>query len=141
MSQPIRDAFRAYLLADAAIAAVVVDDTSRVFPRAMPHGEDRTSLVYQSIGRVTDYHMEGASGLVQMRMQLVAWSRTNDDAWALAELARQRLSGAVGLWPYGASPPDYVRVQSVFLDQEDDEEDTDAGLKGARRDYIITFEE
>lgn len=140
MSQPLRLAFRRFLLLDTDVHTAIAG--ARLYPNRMAQGDSGPSIVYQSIGRVTDYHMEGASGLVQMRMQVVAWSRTSDAAWALAELVRLRLSGAAGIWTYGsgATPPSVV-VNSVFLDQEDEEEDLDAGLLGARRDYIITFQE
>lgn len=137
MIKDIRPALRAYLLADAAIFARV--GGNRVFPNQVPQGLRGDSLVYQRITGTGDHHMQGASGLMTARTQLVAWSAGQDAAEALANLAKFRLDGFRGTMGAGAAA---VRVQGVFYESENPEQfDQAVGMWGIGRDYMITFNE
>lgn len=131
----IRPALRAFLAADAAIAALVVSGgTTRIYPIKMPQGVTATSIVYNEVSGQGDHHMEGASGLVQVRMQIAAWAQTADAAHALFLAIKERIDGYRGLM-------DTVDVQGCFIDSWRDLDDTVANLRGKVADYFINYAE
>lgn len=131
----IRPALRAFLAADAAIAALVVSGgTTRIYPIKMPQGITATSIVYNEVSGQGDHHMEGSSGLVQVRMQIAAWAQTADAAHALFLAIKARLDGYRGLM-------DTVDVQGCFIDSWRDLDDTVANLRGKVADYFINYAE
>lgn len=143
----IRPGLRAYLLADAGIAVLIDSGASaqnryRIFPGQLPQGERRASIVYQEISSVGDHTNEGPSHLARPRYQITAWAETQDQAVALALLAKDRLDGYRGDITWGSnSPIDSVTVRGVFFDSSRDLFDADAKLYGKASDYIIWFAE
>ena len=132
----IRPALRAFLLADVSILAVV---GPRVFPAVMPQGITAPSLVYNRVSGLGDHHMQGASGYVQARMQVAAWSQALDDAETLANLVKARLDGWRGTMATGSGA---VRVMGVFYLQENPPNyDAARRLHGVGRDYMIHYAE
>lgn len=131
----IRPGFRAFLLASSGVTSLA---GQRVFPLRMPQGETRASVVYQRISGEGDHHMQGASGMNRVRMQVGAWAKETDDANALADAVKFRLDGYKGPMGSGAA---LVQVQGVFFVNERDLYDTDSNLHGVARDYSIVFEE
>lgn len=135
----IRPGLRAYILADPAIAAIVVD---RVFQAQMPQGETRISIVFSEISDVGDYHMQGPSGLAQPRYQIDTWSLSIDAAASLAALLKTRFDGYKGLFVWGShSPQESVEVLGVFFNTGRDLYDSAGKMFGKSRDYIIWFRE
>lgn len=134
----IRPALRAFLLADASIAAVV---GTRVYPLRMPQGERGASLVYSRVSGLGDHHMEGASGLTRPRFQIDAWATSADAATELADLVKARLDGYRGPMTTNDSPAQTVTVQGVFFESERENYDGTAEMYRVSRDYLIYFEE
>lgn len=130
----IRPALRAFLLADAQIAAVV---SARVYPIKLPQGVKDTSIVYTRVSGESDYKMEGATGYARSRMQIDCWASKVDDAVLLANLVKDALSGYSGVM--GATPA--VFVQGVFCADERETFDDIVQLYGMGRDYFIHHEE
>lgn len=131
----IRPALRAFLLADAGIAAVV---GTRVYPIKIPQGIKLASIVYTRISGPGDYFMEGPSGLVRHRLQLDSWAPTADAATALANLVKDRVDGYSGVMGTGGIA---VNVQGVFqTDLREDYDDT-AALHRCGRDFMFAYEE
>ena len=135
----IRPALRAFLAADAAIAALVVSGgTTRIYPGEMPQGVTATSIVYNDISSQTGLHNEGSDGLTSTRMQIAAWATTADAAHALALAIKNRLHGYAGAMGSGAAE---VNVQLARFDSWRDQDDTVANLRGKVADYFIDFDE
>lgn len=131
----IRPALRSFLSADAAIAALVVSGgTTRIYPIKMPQGVTATGIVYNEVSGQGDHHMEGTSGLVQIRMQIAAWAQTADAAHALFLAIKERIDGYSGLMGE-------VYVQGCFIDSWRDLDDTVANLRGKIADYFINYSE
>lgn len=135
MTKDIRPALRAFLLADAGIAAVV---GTRVYPIKIPQGVNAASIVYTRVSGRGDYHMAGPSGLAMPRFQIDAWAPTGDAATALAALIKARIDGFRGVMGSG---PAAVTVQGVFLLDEREDYDDTVKLHRMSRDYAIDFEE
>ena len=135
----IRLGLRAFLLADSAIAAIVVD---RVYPINLDQGIKHTSIVYSRQSGLPDHWMQGPSGLTRPRYQIDCWSMATAEASALADLVKERLDGYRGPMPYGTnSPQNSVEVQAVFFADEREGYDTDSKLYRVSRDYFIWFRE
>jgi hypothetical protein len=131
MINDIRPALRAFLLADAAIAAIVA---ARVYPVVLPQGERGPSIVYTRVSGAGDHHMQGASGLARVRMQIDVWASTPDLAAPLANLVKERIDGYRG--PMGAVP-----VQGVFFADEREDYQPDIDMHRMSRDYLIWYDE
>lgn len=135
----IRPALRAFLSADAAIAALVVTGSvTRIYPVKLPQGVAAASIVYNEISGQGDHHNEGASGLARVRMQIAAWAQTADQAHALHLAVKNRLDGYRGVMGSGAAQ---VMVQGCFIDSWRDVDDAAANLRGKVADYFINYEE
>jgi hypothetical protein len=135
----IRPALRAFLVADAAIEALVkTGSTTRIYPVKMPQGITATSLVYNVISGDTGLHNEGSDGLASVRMQLTAWAQTADAAQDLFLAVKERLHGYAGAMGSGGAA---ANVQLARIDTWRDLEDTVAKLIGKSADYFIAFDE
>lgn len=133
----IRPALFNLLTSDAQIVARVSD---RVFPVVLPQGVVQDSVVYNRIVESESYHFVGPSGLVATRIQIDAWSKTQDGASELGDLIKELLGGFSGQVSYSAnSPSDYVRIQGIFMLSGDEDYDNDAGLYRRRRDYNFVY--
>lgn len=131
----IRPALRAFLLADAGIAAVV---GARVYPIKIPQGVNLACIVYTRISGRGDYHHGGPSGLAMPRFQIDAWAPTGDAATALANLIKDRINGYRGVM---GTDPASVTVQGVFLLDEREDYDDAVRMSRMSRDYAIDYEE
>lgn len=138
-----RPALRAFLLADAGIAALVA--TQRVFELKLPQGIRATSLVYQGFATPVDPHMQGPSSIAVERVQIDAYAQSQDVATDLANRVRERLDGFRGAWPMTwleGSPVPSLTVQGVFFEGGVPifwDSDVDLARKG--NDYMIHFVE
>jgi hypothetical protein len=135
----LRPALRALLLSDGAVNTAVAG--SRIYPGIMPQGQTLPSIVQNLITESSDYHMQGASGLGQARIQIDCWALTQDLAVALANLVFDKISGFKGTVAFGSDSPQTqeVVIQGVFPDQGRDDYDPLAKLFSRRRDYLIWY--
>ena len=131
----IRPALSAFLLGDSAISTAV---GTRVYPQFLPQNTQSDSIVYQKVSDVGDHTLEGPTGLARPRMQIDAWSRTNNGANALALLIKERLDGYQGTMGAGG---DQVTVQGVFFESARDLYDDSAKLHRVSADYFIAYDE
>jgi hypothetical protein len=117
----------ALLLNDAAVALIA---GQRVNWSERGQGAALPAVVLHRISGVRDYHMEGASGLVQSRVQADCWAGTYKDAVRLSRAVRAALSG------YRAG-----NTQGAFIDAERQtvEKETDGAQRYHRviLDFII----
>lgn len=127
----IRKALRSFLLADAAIVAVVVD---RVYALRIPQGVNASSIVVTRVSGPGDYHMDGPSGLISARIQIDAWAATADAATTLANLVKDRIDGYRGTMGTGGN---IVTVHGVFVADLREDYDGDAELYRSGRDYFV----
>lgn len=135
----LRPGLRAYLLADAALSALVV---TRVFPVKLPQGQLNPSVVYSRISGVGDHHMRGPSGLARPRIQIDCWAVSADLSSQLARLVKNRIDGFRGEMEFGSnSPKDSLTVLGVFFDSERDFYDDGNEMYRVSQDYFIWFRE
>lgn len=134
----IRIGLRAFLIADAAIAAAVAEVGGtkwRVYPVRLPQATTGASIVYNRISGQGDHHMQGPSGLARVRMQIDCWAPSHDTSTSLADIVKEAIDGYQGMM--GS-----VFVQGVFFDGERDLDFDDATkFYGVSRDYMITYAE
>lgn len=131
----LRLGLRAYLLADAAILALVA---TRVFPVKLPQATTLPSIVYQRISGMGSHHMQGASGLARPRMQIDCYSLSADTATVLANLVKERIDGFSGNMPWGEnSPAEDIIIQGIFFADERDDYDDATKLFRLSRDYFV----
>lgn len=106
-------AFRAFLLSQAALSALV--DGTRVYPVVLPQATDFPAVTYQVITEQRDYKQEGDDSVPTRRVQVDLWANTYDETEALYNALRQ-LSGTNHV-PFG-SPAVYFN--GVFFDNARD---------------------
>ena len=83
------------LLAHAPLAALV---GNRIQWDTLPQGQPQGTISMSVISGVVDYHMTGASGFVQTRVQFDCRDATAAKARAIAEALEARLSGFRGVF-------------------------------------------
>jgi len=140
----IRVGLRAYLLDDAAIAALITPASgpARIYPITLLQGQTQPSIVYTRISGQGDHHMQGASGLARPRIQIDCWSQSADTATTLANLVKERIDGYRGSILWGEdSPEEAIVVQGIFFDSEREDWDQESGLYRVSRDYLVWHEE
>ena len=139
MIADLRVGFRAYLLDDAGIAAVV---GTRVYPIRLPQGQISPSIIYTRISGFGDNHMLGPSGLSRPRLQVDCWAQSADTASTLANLVKERIDGFRGTWLWGEdSPEEGIAVQGVFFENEREDYDDAVQLYRVSRDYFVWYSE
>ena len=127
----LETAMRAYVLADAAIAAVV---GQRMYPRRLPQGPTLPALVYQRIDTRREHDMDGPDGLPRPRVQVTAWAASVQTATDLAAAVRERLDGFRGAWGD-------VMIGSCLCVGERDLDDPETGRNAVAQDYMIQYQE
>ena len=127
----LETAMRAYVLADAAIAAVV---GQRMYPRGLPQGPTLPALVYLRVDTRREHDMDGPDGLPRPRVQVTAWAANVQAATELAALVRVRLDGYRGAWGD-------VTVGSCLCVGERDLDDPETGRSAVAQDYMIQYQE
>lgn len=131
----IRKALRSHVIGNAAVAALA---STRMYPVKLPQGETRDSIIFNEISGIGDHHMEGASGLATVRMQIGCWSQSADGAHALHLAVKESIDGYRGVMGDGNNA---VEVQGIFIDSWRDIDDTAANLRGKIADYRIVYSE
>lgn len=103
-------ALLARLLATAGLTALV---STRINWTRRPQGEALPAVVLHLIDRGPDYHTQGASGLVENRVQVDCWASSYKSAKAVARAVEAAVAGQS--FVQGA-----VRFDAVFLADERD---------------------
>lgn len=123
------------VLADAAIAALV---STRVNWVERPQGEPLPAIVLGRIGGSRDYHTQGASGLVESRIQGDCYATTYAGAKSVARALIALLSG------YRGTTGD-IEFKGAFVDGERDFREADPNgsekLHRVSVDFIIHHSE
>jgi len=127
----LETALRAYVLADAAIAAAV---GARMYPRRLPQVPTLPALVYQRIDTRRLHDLDGPDGLPRPRVQITVWAANVQGATDTAALVRGRLDGFRGAWGT-------VTVGSCLCVGERDLDDPETGRMGVAQDYMIQYQE
>ena len=128
-----RPALVSILVASSDVTSYVGSGTSaRIFPVQLPQGEKMPSIVYSRITELSDYHMEGDSGLATARVQVDAWGIRPDIASGLSNAAHDVLSGFRGV-------QEEVEIQGVFHVNSREDFDASAELFRMSRDYMLWY--
>jgi hypothetical protein len=136
-------ALRTFLLADAAIAAAIVEPDGtkwRIYPVQLPQGLNQLAIRYTIIsGQRPHASPQGAMGLSGPRIQIDVWGPVYaPGVHALAELIRKRLDGYRGA---AGSGGDATTIQGAFFADERDGYEPESKLYFFSRDYFVWFEE
>ncbi|HYJ44087.1 MAG TPA: DUF3168 domain-containing protein [Xanthobacteraceae bacterium] len=106
----MKEQLRAYLMADAGIAALVGPRVTWVVRERK--GEFPAIVLHQISGR-RNYAMTAPSGVVEARVQVDCWARSNKDATATGRAVNHALGGL-------RAELDGVEIQGAFLELEQD---------------------
>lgn len=131
----IRPALRTFLLADAAVSALV--GGSRIHYSRLPQGQVEPSVVYNRVSELPNYTMSGDAHLLGTRMQFDSWAQTAGASDQLARAVHDRLSGAKGEMQGDAGP---ILVGGVFSFIARDDFDAVANMHRVSRDYVVWYQ-
>ena len=106
----MQESLTALLLADTAIAGLT-GNGDRLYWNVGEQGKPDPMAVLYLISGVPDYHMQGASGLVESRVQIDCRAGTVAEALALARAIEARLSGYRGT-------RDGIKFMGIFKQSE-----------------------
>ncbi len=127
----------AHLLADGTVAGIV---GTRIHPGAVPQGGGTPAIVYVRRSTDREQQLDGAEGLVGVRLRLDLWHTTYAGVKALADAVRLALNGVGLVAPklLGAEP-----VQSVYLDDDGDLPAFTGDARDLRvfQDWVVIHEE
>ena len=130
----IRPAIRTYLLADATVNALV--GGNRIHNVDLPQNQVEPAVVFFKVTELGDYHMQGDSGLRQIRMQIDAWGQNADLATELSNAVSDRLSGAREIINYDST---FINLKGAFVANGSEDSDNTTKLYRSRRDYILWY--
>ena len=127
----IEQAFRAKVLANGAVVALVAD---RVYGQRLPQRPTYPAISVVKISAPRDHVMEGQSGFVQARFQVDCWSPDDQAAKTLADTVRLAMGGL---------PATVLGVEINAISLEDDRDlyDDDLEVYGASVDYLVIYNE
>jgi hypothetical protein len=86
----LREALRAYLLADAALAALV---GPRVRPGSFAESDALPGITYRVVSDLPAHTLRSAAGTVEARIQFDAWGRTLAECVAIGRRVKALLDG------------------------------------------------
>lgn len=86
----MEEALIGFMLANPALVLLV---ETRIDWQKRPQGDTLPSISMQRVSGVRDYAMQGATGLVQSRVQIDCWGETYASTLAVARAVRDLLSG------------------------------------------------
>ena len=133
----IEEAMRRHLLANAAVAAIVVD---RVYPKRLPQKPSYPAIVYHRVGTARPMHMGGVDGYAEARFQLDAMARSFAEARELGEAIRLALAGYRGAMGAAGAEPG-VQVYGVFTEGELDDYDDEFEVYTSIQDFTFQHQE
>jgi hypothetical protein len=85
----MEEALRAILAADATLSGLV---GTRIYWDTIPQGKPSPNIAMWLVSSVPDYHMAGASGLVESRVQVDC----RGDSWASAKAVARAVEAVLG---------------------------------------------
>ena len=145
MSAPVRQALRAFLLANATISGLV---GTRVRPVVLAQGTALPGISYRKATAGRRPAMRGDDDLPAPQFEITVWAADIDQAVAVANAVREAMetqgdTAGGDVWP---TPGDDVTVTSVTLLDEADTYDDETGGEGeirfgVRQLYEICHEE
>ena len=129
--------FRPALVSILAVSSDVVSyvgsgTSARIYPVQLPQGQKMPSIVYSRITELSDYHMQGDSGLATARVQVDSWGVRTDIAADLSNAAHDALSGFRGVVAE-------VEILGVFHVNSREDFDASAELFRVGRDYMLWY--
>ena len=125
----IRQAIYSLLTNNAGVTALA---GLRVFPIAPPQGGIDPCVAYHRITEISDYTMDGDSGLLLSRFQIDAWAQRADVANQLGAAVYDCLSGFRGT-------QDTISIQAIFMVSARDDYDELAKMFRMSRDYEMWY--
>ncbi len=126
---------RAYLLADAGIAALV---SQRVYSLRLPQKVTFPAVVLTPISGLRYETLNSTATLARPRYQVDSWALTEDGATTLGGLCRRRLDGFTGTWTDDESPQTEVSVAITFENEQTlFEEDISGGMCRHSADFFV----
>lgn len=141
----IYKALRAFLLADAPLAAVL---GTRIYPIKLPQNPTFPAVTIQQISGFRYGHLRGPASLARPRYQIDAWTHARSSASAFEEcqvlggLLLSRLEAYSGMMADTSTSP--VSVYQVWVEFIDDrelfEEDINGGFYRYSADYFIWWQ-
>ena len=131
VTQTLPEALRAFILADATVAALI---GTRMYALILPQNPTMPALTYTIFGAGGILSHDGPSGLENPTVQIDAWGTTYSDAFELAEAVRVRLNGYSGLL-------DTVHAQGIFLVRKRDSYENESELYRRSTDFELWNEE
>lgn len=135
-------ALRAFLLADATVAAAV---STRIYPSVLPQGALTPAITITKISGIRANILHGPASLANPRYQIDCWVRETSGTTAytaaldLGSAVRSRLEGYSGLMTDSATSPASQYKVGVTFSDEREEFDTDVtgGYRRHSADYFI----
>lgn len=138
-------ALRAFLLADATIAATVV---TRIYPQKLPQNVTYPAITITRVSSIRANVLHGPASLARPRYQIDCWVKENPgatatiaftDALTLGGAVRNRLEAYVGIMTDPTTSPATDYRTSVTFDDERDffEPDVAGGYFRHSADYFI----
>ena len=124
---------RTYLLADSAVAAKI---GVRMFPISLPQNVRYPAITYSQVSSVRERDLCGPAGFAHPRISINSWAETYLEARALADAVDDALYNFRGKFT-----PTGVRVGSVRLENEMDQEEPDVEVYRVLQDYIVSHVE
>lgn len=131
---------RAYVLADAAIAAVI---GTRFYPVKAPQAGTYPLVTMQKIAEPRYPHLRGSGGMASAHVQIDAWVKETGAAFSsaqhLGELIRRRIDGFSGVLTDSSESPAASFYISILYEDSRDlfEADVNGGYYRTSTDYVI----
>lgn len=131
----IEKSLAAYLLKATRVTAL----TTAIFGVSAPQGQPLPYITYARVSGDHQHHLRGASGVVQVRIQIDAYGTDYANAKAIGEAIRQTIDGYRG-------PMEQDFVQSIRIDNDEDSYSEPQHGEGKptfifSSDYMIWFTE
>lgn len=121
---------RRRLIDDVAVSGMIAE---RLYPNPLPQNPTLPAADYQLISSIAPVDLEGKESLERPRFQINAWSKSYDEAKALAAAIKTALNGKTWV---PADAVDGKRVAAFFAGAGD-LYDSDLKLHGVRADYFV----
>jgi hypothetical protein len=113
----MEEALRTLIVSASGVTDLV---STRVYWRQAPQSVGGDFINLHRVGGVRDYNMQGASGLVDSRVQVDCWADRYSSAKMIARAVETVVSGYSGT--IGGK-----RLQGIFIDAERDDDTSDSG--------------
>lgn len=136
----VQGVVRAYVLADAAIAALI---GTRFYPVKAPQAAVYPLVTMQKIAEPRFPHLRGPGGMAAAHFQIDAWVKETGAAFTqaqvVADLIRRRIDGFTGVLTDTSESPDASFQVAIHYEDARDlfESDVAGGYYRQSTDYVI----